>query len=351
MTETLDPTVAAATKALLNATTTVTVRPRYEGSNICTWIGFKHVNYLVEEAVLDHFRSAGLSSRSLYEEFGLGLDVVDLDTRILHAFHLDDTAEAQVAPDTGDGAATLGFRVTLTIERDGAPVKAVTSKVRVSLRPDGYLQSAEQPPAELAPFVAERLGAHLGGTAAETTAHGTAVEPADTTALGRGRGTGGSTDPVLDLLTRDANAFGWKWRIPYPYCHFTERLQMSGYLRQMEEVVDLFLADRGISIRTLLDDRRWIPVVPHSRIQILDEALMEEDLYTVYTVEDVFKDLTYTSRMDCYVVRDGALVQTATGRITHGYAVIENRRDWSLVNFDDHVVRALKGEAGPDASA
>ena len=25
------------------------LRPRFEGTNICTWIGFKHDNYLVEE--------------------------------------------------------------------------------------------------------------------------------------------------------------------------------------------------------------------------------------------------------------------------------------------------------------
>jgi len=36
-------------------------------------------------------------------------------------------------------------------------------------------------------------------------------------------------------------------------------------------------------------------------------------------------------------------VQTATGRITHGYAVIENRRDWSLVAFDDRMNAALEG--------
>ncbi|GDY51206.1 hypothetical protein SVIO_018290 [Streptomyces violaceusniger] len=170
-----------------------------------------------------------------------------------------------------------------------------------------------------------------------------AAVPADDRALSLGRGTTGD-DPVLDQLTSGENAFGWKWRIPYPYCHFSERIQMSGYLRQMEEVVDLFLADRGISIKQLLEDRKWIPVVPHSCVHVLDEALMEEDLYTVYTVEDVFKDFTYTSRMDCYVVREGRLVRTATGTITHGYAEIENRHDWSLVTFDDRVLRALGGK-------
>ncbi|WP_435834492.1 hypothetical protein [Streptomyces abikoensis] len=331
-------TVPMSTKSLFGNTTRTTLRPRYEGSNICTWIGFKHVNYLVEEAVLEHFRGAGLPARTLFEELGLGLDIVDLDTRILHALHMDDLVDAEVVPATKEGDPVLVFKVTLSLERDGQPVKAVASKVKVSLRPADYLRSAAEPPAELAPFAVARLGAHLPDRQAVPVA-----APADNTALSHGRGTT-AADPVLEQLTEGENAFGWKWRIPYPYCHFTERLQMSGYLRQMEEVVDLFLADRGISIKQLLDDRKWIPVVPHSRIQILDEALMEEDLYTVYTVEGVFKDFTYTSRMDCYVVRDGRLVQTATGRITHGYALIESRRDWRLVNFDDRVVRALNGE-------
>jgi len=41
-------------------------RPRFEGSNICTWIGFKHVMYLIEEAVLEYMRRNGMSPRQLY---------------------------------------------------------------------------------------------------------------------------------------------------------------------------------------------------------------------------------------------------------------------------------------------
>ncbi|KJK59483.1 thioesterase family protein [Saccharothrix sp. ST-888] len=328
---------AEAVKALVETETSVQLRPRYEGSNINTWIGFKHVNYLVEEAILEHFRGAGLGSRLLFEEYGLGLDLVDLDTRILHAFHQDDVARAAVVPKAAD-AGLLGFTVVLYVERDGKELKAVTAKAKVALRVDGYLEQAAVP-AELARFAVERIGA----LAEPGEHHGAEVAEAANTALSEGRGTSGA-DPVLALLLAGSNAFGWKWRIPYPYCHFNERLAMSGYLRQVEEVVDLFLADRGISIKTLLDDRKWIPVVPHSRIRFLDEALMEEDLYTVFTVEEVFKDFTYTARTDFYVVRDGRLVQTATGRITHGYAVFENRRDWSLVTFDDRVVRAFNGE-------
>ncbi|WP_156727258.1 acyl-CoA thioesterase family protein [Streptomyces apocyni] len=311
-----------AVKTLLTVPTTVQVRPRYEGSNICTWIGFKHVNYMIEEAVLDHFRQSELPARALYEEHGLGLDLVTIDSRILHAFHMDDVAEAEVTPWTKGDDNTIGFKVVIRVERGGETLKAVTAKIRVSLRIDTYLEAAGEVPAELARFAVAKLGDDLEREEGVTA-------PAEA--------------EILASLTEGRNAYAWKWNIPYPYCHFTERIQMSGYLRLMEEGKDRFVADRGISIKTLLDDRRWIPVVPRSDIRILDEAMMEEDLYTVYTVEEVFKDFTYTSRMDFYVLRDGKLVKTATGSIVHGYAVIENRRDWSLVNFDQRVLDAING--------
>ncbi len=301
-------------------TTTVSLRPRYEGSNICTWIGFKHVNYMVEEAVLDHLRQSGFPAGQLYERFGLCTDITDLDTKILTAFHIDDLAQATVKRVDGEGP--LKLLVELTVERDGKTVKAVKSKVSVSFRLDPHGFDAEPVPAELAPHVVERIS-------------GAAADPIVV----------GDADP-LDLLTAGRNAFAWAWRIPYFYCHFTERVQMSGYLRQMEEILDLFVEDRGASIKTLLDEQNWIPVVPHSRITFTDEANMEETLYTVFTVEEVFKKFTFTARMDCYVLRDGVLVQTATGKITHGWAVIENRKDWSLVDFDERLIGAITGKAG-----
>ncbi|GAA0373460.1 hypothetical protein NE235_35445 [Actinoallomurus spadix] len=302
-------TVAAANGAGTGEVTRLQIRPRYEGANICTWIGFKHVNYLVEEAVLDHLRQTGSPAGELYERYGLCVDLVDLDTRILHAFHIDDVATAEVRR-VGDDL--------LAVRLHREDTHAVTAKVRIALRLDPRGTAAEPVPPELRPRPVTRLG---GGATATPLAAG--------------------ADPVASL-TQGGNAHAWRWRIPYFYCHFTERVQMSGYLRLMEEAVDLFLADRGISIKRLLDEQNLIPVVPHSKITILDEALMEEELCTVLTVENVFKRFTYTARMDCYALRDGALVPTATGRITHGYAVIENRRDWSLVSFDDRMMGALE---------
>ncbi|MCJ0871746.1 thioesterase family protein [Streptomyces sp. AP-93] len=301
------------------------IRPRYEGSNICTWIGFKHVNYLVEEAVNNHLRSGGLPPGTLYEVYGLCVDIVDIDTRILHAFHIDDVAIAEVKPARKAKDGELLFSVVLQVQRETL-LKAVTSTVRVQLRHDPRGGGGEPVPATLAPYAVERLGA--------VPAWEPGTPDADVNA-----------DDLVKELTAGKNAYAWKFRIPYWYCHYTERMQMSGYLRMMEEAKDRFVADRGVSIKTLLDEQNWIPVVPHSRITVLDEARMEEDLYTVFTVEEIFKGITYTSRMDTYVVRDGKLLQTSTGLITHGYAVIENRRDWSLVNFDDRMNAALEGRS------
>ncbi|MFI9100880.1 hypothetical protein ACIGXA_10155 [Streptomyces fildesensis] len=337
------PVTEGALKALFAAESSTPLRTRFEGSNIGTWIGFKHINYLIEEAVLAHLSQAGLSSRTLYGEYGLGVDLVDLDTRILHALYLDETVVARVVPTTPETGSLLTFTVSLNGERDGRTTKLAAGRVKVALRTDSSVEKAVEAPEGLARFATSRLGIPASGRELPAPPELSGVLPARNTELADGRGTTGP-DPVLAVLTEGRNAFGWKWRIPYPYCHFTERLQMSGYLRQMEEVVDLFLADRGISVKTMLDERRWIPACPYSHIRILDEALMEEDLYTVLTVEDVFKDFTYTSRFDCYVVRDGRLVQTATGKVTHGYAKIENRRDWNLVTFDERVSKALKGE-------
>ncbi|MDP9070820.1 MAG: thioesterase family protein [Actinomycetota bacterium] len=301
-----------ATEALLGQPTVAELRPRYEGSNICTWIGFKHVSYLVEEAVLEHFRRADLGARSLYEDHGLCVDIVELDTRILHAFHLDDVAVAHVTPTVGPGDRELALSVELRVHR-ASTIRAATSKVRVVLRDDGEAGPSELRSGGLARFVVPRIERAAGDP------HRAPEEP------------------------RLAGELAWTWRVPYFYCHFSRNLQMSGYLRLMEEVVDLFLAERGISIRTLLEGRRWIPVVPHAAVSMLDEALMEEQLTTVFTVEDVFKDLTYTARMDCYVRREGGLVRTATGRITHGYAFVADRCDWALVNFDEQVLGAVAG--------
>jgi acyl-CoA thioesterase FadM len=320
-------------KALLSESTTVVLSPGYEGANIGTIIGFKHVNYLVEKAVIEHFRRSGLPVGRLYEQHGLGFDITDIDSRLQTALVVDDQAMIEVSPTTGEGADALSFKVIITVERDGAPKRAVVSKVKVQLRTDDNdvrMLRRLPVPEGLEDFVTARIGGAEPGAAAPVVTDGTLIS-----------GGSAETDAVLDQLLAGRNAYGWKFRIPYPFVHFFERLQMSGYLRLMEEAKHRFVDARGISIRELLTEQNWIPAVTHSRVTLLDEALLEEDLYVVYTVEDIFKNLLYTSRLDTYVVRDGHLVQTSTGTITHAYGVVENGSEGRLVTFDDRVLAAL----------
>ncbi len=326
MTATLDLAPAISTETLLF--------PRFEGTNICTWIGFKHVNYLVEEAVLDWLRQNGWPSRRLFEEAGVGVDLTSMSTRILHALHIDDEARFIVSVSTGKGE--LVAKVTGVVHRDGQELKAVTSKVKVQLRAeDRHGSGAGDVPDFLRDAVVNELTPGVP-----------VPERVPASALNEGQPTGRgfvSSDVNAQLRTGDRPALVWSWRIPYFYCHHTVRMQMSGFLRQMEEVVDLFLTERDASISTLLDEQNWIPVVPHSAINLVGEARMEEQLITVFEVVHDFKGVTYTSTMTCYVVRDEELVPVAVGEITHGYAEIESRADWSLIDFDDRLLTAVRG--------
>lgn len=322
-----------ASPAVLSGETATTLRPRYEGLNINSWIGFKHINYLAEEAVLEHFRTTGLSAHTLFEDHALCVELVDIDTRITLAIHTDDLVDAVVRSDTTAGDEELTFTVSLFVQRDGERKKAARSKVSVLLRCDQSFEPPAEAPGGLYPFTTCRIDR------AE-------VDPAPIPSLSRPQAivrNARGEDQVLAELVRDANAFAWRWRIPYFYCHFSERLQMSGYLRQLEEVVDLFLADRGVSIKRLLDEQRWIPLVTQSSITMLAEVGMEEDLYTVFTVENIFKNLNYTARMDTYVLRKGNLLRTATGHITHAYGEILSRREIKVVEFDRRLRTALEG--------
>jgi acyl-CoA thioesterase FadM len=335
-------TTSALTEQTLNEFFEVTgsfaLRPSYEGGNISTTIGFKHVHYLVEAAVLEHFRSAGIGATELYLGYGVGFDVVSVDTRLHTVLTLDDVVDVDVRPITKDTDTALRFRITAFVPRDGAPRKAVTSTVEVSLRELTSGANPEPLPERLRRFVVPRLG--------KAEPRALAATPVDNIDLSAQRGVSTrAADPVLAEIIGSDNAFGWKWRVPYFYCHFTSHMQMSGFLRQMEEVLHLFVADRGIAIHRMLDERGWIPVVTKTDLRLTDEVKIEDELYTVFTIEDVFKAVLFTARMDCYVVRDGALVPVATGHITHGYVTKESpEQDWSLVTFDDEVLAALRGE-------
>jgi len=304
---------------------------RFEGCNINTYIGFKHVMYMAEEGVISFLREQNISARKLFEEHAICLDLVDHNIRILHGLKMDDLVDVEIRPKKVT-AKELPFAFKLFVERDGKRIKAATGNIIVQFKQHDSVPELESTPAEITPFLVTKLD-RSGQFKAPRNPD---FDPSN------GRGDTLPDDEIIqNLVVGKDNVFVWKWHIPYIYCHYTKFMQMSGYVRIMEEVADLFWAERGISIYTYLDTRQWIPVVPSAKISMLQDAIMEETIYTVFDMDFIFREATYTHNMDCYVVRDGNLVHTATGEITHGYAKNVSRKEWKLVSFDDVTLDAL----------
>jgi acyl-CoA thioesterase FadM len=144
----------------------------------------------------------------------------------------------------------------------------------------------------------------------------------------------GRADPPDD-------GFTWSWRVPYFYCQFSDRVQHSGFVRVLEEVVDLFLADRGISVGSLLAERGWIPVVSRVRVRLLGAAHMEEVVHTGFRVDEIVRGTMFDGSMHCAVRRDGVMIPVAEGRILHGYAMSRGPDAGRLATLDDTTIAAL----------
>ncbi|GIJ79591.1 Thioesterase-like superfamily protein [Micromonospora phaseoli] len=295
-------------------------RPRYEGANIRTWIGFKHFVYLVEEAVLQWLRDRGPGARDLFHDHGLGVEFVDCSVQLPAVLEVDDEVRVEVTGESGGRLAVL-----MTVYRDGRDQVVLRGRVRVALVTEPAATTSAPAPAHLADLVVPTVGAA-----------GVVARP--------GHRPIGAGETVADVLAPvGSNAFLWTWRAPYFYCHFSDRVQHSGYVRALEEVVDRFLADRGISVGRLVRERSWIPVVSRARVRLVEAAQMEEEVHTVLTVTGILRGVMFDARMDCYVRRGDRLVHTATANILHGYAISAGPHAGELAEFDDEVLRALSG--------
>ncbi len=297
--------------------TVMNSRPGYEGANIRTWIGFKHFMYLVEQAVLQWLIDKGTGARELYLDHGLGAEIVDCSVQLPAVLEIDDAVRAQV---TGDGT-TPSLGVQLSVTRDGSEVTVLRGKVKLALVRERTADAHRSAPEALAALEAAS----------------TVAEPQHL------RIPAGAS--VESVLTAGSSAFLWSWRAPYFYCHFSDRVQHSGFVRALEEVVDRFLADRGLSVGRMLNERSWIPVVSRARVRLIAAAHMEETVHTVFTVTDVLRGVMFDGRMDCYVQRGDELVPVATAKILHGYAIAAGEGAGGLAELDAEVVAALTRSA------
>jgi acyl-CoA thioesterase FadM len=266
--------------------------------------------YLAEEAVLDWFRSQHLGPAKLFHEYGLALSIVDSSVQLPAVLDLDDIVDAEVTggPDR--------FGVRLRARRPGNPT-VLRGKMTVALVPT---TPADTPlPASLASAIGDLASAGLPGRTDLDNATG--------------------ADP--ERLLADSGAFVWSWRVPYYYCQYSTHIQHGGYVRAVEEAVDRFLADRGLSVRTMLERRGWIPVVSRARVTQFVAADMEETVHTAFRVTEVVRGTGFDATVDCYVSRGGTLVHTATAKILHGYAISRGPQAGRLAELDAATVAAL----------
>lgn len=291
--------------------TTFRGRPRYDGANIRTWVGFRQFMALAEEAVLAWFRERGLGPQRLYHEHGLGLTVVDSSALLPAVLQVDDEVTGEVVM-----SAPGRFAVTLSVIRGSERTKVLRGKVTVALvvepespvAADGRL--AQLPEALLA-VLDTVVCPHI------------------------------ATPPTAQDVARPSDALSWTWRARYPTCHFSDRVQHGAYVRALEEVVDRFLADRGLAVGDVLRSRGWIPVVSRARVRLVADAHMEEDVHTTFGAVDVLGDVSWEGRMDCHVRRGATLVPVAMATVLHGYAHSRGPDAGRLARLDADVLRAL----------
>lgn len=303
---------------------TITTHPRYEGANIRTWIGFKHFMYLVEEAILQYFRDRDLGVQSLYHDHGLGLEILDCSVQLPHALEIDDLVVTSVKPAPRQpDAPGAAFTAEITIPGgDEEATRALIGKITVALVQEH--QEDATYPEDLRPYVVP--SAQL----ATTTEAVRPIAPGQT---------------VADVLAPGKESFLWSWRAPYYYCHFSDRVQHSAFTRALESVVDNFLHDRGLGVGELMRERAWIPVVSRARVRLHAAAHMEETIHTVFRVDDILMNTTFTATMECWVQRGQELVLVARGSIMHGYAICRGADAGAVAVLDAQTQATLLGVA------
>jgi len=264
--------------------------------------------YLVEEAVLQWFRQYSVPPGRLYADFGLGLEIVDSSVQLPALVEIDDELVAEVRV-TGPAA----FSVQLKACRQRLET-VVNAKVAVALVSERNAGPVTGPPAEIADWV-------VAGVAFA-----------------------GRTAPSHLPLESNPACIRWAWPIRYFHCHYSDRVQHSAYIRALEEVVDRFLAQRGLPIGETLHRRGWIPVVSRARVTMLADAYMDETVHTVFGVQEILKNLAYTAAMSCYVERGGEKIPTAAATILHGYATTGGPDPGRLAELDDATLAALAPE-------
>ncbi len=294
----------------MTTTWTGTLRPALEGANIRCWIGFKHFHYLAEAAIAEWLLAHTPGTRRLFLDHGLGVRLRQVSAQLPAVLEIDDEVQATVQCETPG-------RFTVLLAKagpDGGAVPVCKARFQIELQPLGEATVPLDPSRwPLLPPAVEAM-----------------PDPA------------AAARPVPDT------AYAWTWTVPYYYGQFSTVAAGSAFIKTLEEAVDRFLADRGLAVPELVEDRGWIPVVSRYRLRLLADARIGEDVRSAFWVTDVLRGTLFDGVLECSVRRGEDTVVVARATILHGYAVSTGPRAGQLAELDETTIAALLGPGRPD---
>ncbi|WP_422768948.1 hypothetical protein ACN28C_19325 [Plantactinospora sp. WMMC1484] len=289
----------------------VVLRPHYDTANTRLRVGTRGLTALAEEAVVHWFRVRKLSPAVLLERFGLEFSIIDCSSLAFGVAHLDDeiTASAQ-------------------------PVGSRYFNVRLSVGDRRVLQSRITVVMPRVPGRREELPEELTGMAIdEFDRIPTAVDTHDPEFEAR---------DLDERITNDALGWFRSWRVPVSGCHYDNRMQYSGHLRILDELAELFAADRGLPARQTLLEHGLVPVMPRVRLRLLADAYAGDLVHTTYEVHQVVGGACFDCRFDAHVQRGDRRIPVATGILLSAYAR-EDDRAGKPVPLPTDIIEAMTG--------
>ena len=293
-------------------------RPSSEGANIRAWIGFKHFEYAVADAVSSLLSDAGFGQRDLARS-GVRAQVCGSRAVLTHVIECGDELTVTVSDCRRIDDDRLALDVQIMNVTAGQQSLKGTYLVRVK------------------DFEEEGLE---GGVSTEEVLGGFPRGELRRSATPR-RGTFVSEEGV-GLL---AAAFSTDWTVPYYYCESSRYLSYRGHVRALESIVDDYLAAVGLFIPTVLSSRAWIPVVSRYSIDVCSDVDMGSTVRTHFTVDDVLADVAFDASWATTTLgSDGTRRVVASGVIQHGYAYSRGERAGSVVRMDPETMAHLKRE-------
>lgn len=286
-----------------------------EGANIRTWIGFKHFEYVVSDAIAEMLASRGFSSRTLalsgvrahvvgskaslgnVIECGDDLTVILDSERVVDGDHL--AIDAVIVNDTAENRALKGTYIVKvgSFVEDGLVASVTPADVLGSFA-TGELKKSARP----------RPGSLVNG-----------VDVAD-------------------------DVFSVNWTIPYYYCDSSRYLAYRGHVRAIESVVDDYLTHVGLFIPDILRSRAWIPVVSRYSFDVVRDVDMGTVVTTRFRVDEVLGDLVFNGSWSITAHIDGAEQIVASGVIQHGYAFSRGPLAGSMARMDSKTIADITRE-------